>query len=407
MQTNMNAAAAVTICSVNYLAKAHALADSYRQYHPQHDFFLVVVDRRIELPHIAGYINVIWVEELQIPDFEQKAFEFDVIELNTNVKPRALSRLLADYRKVVYLDPDICLYSNLDVVYAALDDASVVATPHSLTPIHDGCKPDDVDFLRFGVFNLGFIGVSQSPEAFAFLAWWSDRCLEFGFYEPQSGLAVDQKWVNLAPALCPHFKVLRAPGLNIAFWNLHERQLSLADGHWVVNGSEPVYFIHFSSFDPRIAGLVAGKQTRFPVGSRPDFDNISAGYREALLRYMAIFSDTVPYSFARFDDGTYVTAALRRVYSSLRQERFATARPFQSRGPVFVFAAKHGLLERSRRPASPPSFRDATKFGFEQRVVLRLLKLLLRVIGPTRYFLFMRYLAHMSSIRNQRSAFDR
>ena len=38
--------AAVTICSINYIAKALVLFDSYISHHPDHDFYLVIVDRK-------------------------------------------------------------------------------------------------------------------------------------------------------------------------------------------------------------------------------------------------------------------------------------------------------------------------------------------------------------------------
>jgi hypothetical protein len=402
-----NTVAAVTICSINYLGKALTLADSYRKHHAGHDFYIVIVDRRGSIKHDFGDVKIIWVDELGVPDFERKAFEFDVIEFNTNVKPSALTHLLKLYNKVLYIDPDVFVYSYLEPVFSSLDSSSIVVTPHSITPINDRKKPDDVDFLRFGTFNLGFIALSQCSEAFLFLEWWSDRCLEYGFYEPQSGLAVDQKWVNLAPALCQNLKVLHDIGLNVSFWNLHERALSFSDECWLVNNKSPLYFIHFSSFDAGISGLVAKKQTRFPIGSRADFELAASVYRAKLIENINIFSESIPYGFDYFDDGTYITPALRRVYSSVKDIIFPSHNPFDGNGAVHKFAKRQGLLEKSNQASSRTSFHDVEKFGWQRKVILRCLKLILRLIGPARYFVLMRYLAHISSIRNQGEIFLR
>src|SRR3989338_9093383 len=96
--------AAVTICSVNYLTKAIVLFESYRQYHPEQQFYIVLVDRKvdgfsIDRPGLA----LIWAEDLPIDNFLQYAFAFDIIELNTNVKPTVLKLLLAKHDSVLYL----------------------------------------------------------------------------------------------------------------------------------------------------------------------------------------------------------------------------------------------------------------------------------------------------------------
>src|ERR1017187_7472506 len=41
---------------------------------------------------------------------------------------------------------------------------------------------------------------------------------------------VDQKWINLAPCFFENVKILKQPGCNMAFWNLHERHLSSEGG---------------------------------------------------------------------------------------------------------------------------------------------------------------------------------
>lgn len=397
-----NRRAAVTICSVNYIGKALVLFDSYRKFNPDHDFYLVLVDRRCEL-HIERHgLNVVWADDLPVDNFLQHAFEYDVIEFNTNVKPAALKVLLDDYDAVLYLDPDIKIYNPLDSVFEVLRNASVVVTPHSNTPVLDGCKPDDLDLLKFGAFNLGFVGVSSCEEGRAFLDWWSDRCLGYGFYEPQVGLAVDQKWVSLAPCYFPGLRVLHDFGLNVAFWNLHERVITKDGDEWVVNGMAPLRFIHFSSFSETAPAAIARKQTRFEVGSRPDFIQLAEEYAKELVAASAGIYARQRYGFDYFDDGTYITPALRRFYSALKKTRFSSqGNPFSNDGEVRRFAEKHGLLTKNNARSERHIFRDMGQYGFQIRVIYKLLRVALFVLGPERYFNLMRYLAHISSLRNQ------
>ncbi len=400
--------AAVTICSINYIGKALVLFDTFKEHHPGDDFYLVLVDRKTDIKIAKAGLNIIWVEDLPINNLLQHAFSYDVIEFNTNVKPAAMRLLLHSYKAVVYLDPDIKVYSSLTSVFEALVDASLVVTPHANTPILDGFKPDDLDLLKFGAFNLGFVGVSDCSEGLAFLDWWSDRCLEHGYYEPQLGLAVDQKWVGLAPCFFPNLRILHDEGLNVAFWNLHERKLSKSGETWLVNEKTLLKFIHFSSFGTSTPGLVAQKQTRFPVGSRPDFNMLAVEYVQNLQTNASDeFSDR-PYGFDYFDDGTYVTPTLRRFYGALKANEFEFEKnPFSAIGPVKQFAKRHGLLIKGNMKSKRHIFRDMGAYGLQIKMIEKILRVALFVLGPERYFNLMRYLAHISSLRNQVAMFGK
>lgn len=401
--------AALTICSTNYLAKALVLFDSYRQHHAGQHFYILIVDRKNpEFIAPSDDVEIIWVEDLPISNFNQVAFSFDVIEFNTNVKPTAMKLLLDKYDSVIYLDPDIEVFAPLTPVFDALETASLVLTPHCNTPILDGCKPDDLEFMKFGTFNLGFVAVAQCEEGFAFLKWWEARCLEHGFYEPQSGLAVDQKWVSLAPSYFSGLKILHDVGLNVAFWNLHERQLSFDGGRWLVNNTIPLKFIHFSSFDAANPQVVAQKQNRFAPGSRPDFERAATVYAEKLIAAGSNSYAKAKYSFDYFDDGTYISPALRRYYAALRATLFPNVdNPFDATEDVKSFAKKNGLLVRGNIPAKRHNFHDMGSYGLQVSIINELLKFCLYVVGPERYFNLMRYMAHISSLRNQAALFDK
>ena len=58
----------------------------------------------------------------------------------------------------------------------------------------------------------------------------------------------DQRWVDFAPSFFDHF-ILKDPTYNVAYWNLHERDLEWTDGRYLVNG-QPLTFFHFSGFVP-------------------------------------------------------------------------------------------------------------------------------------------------------------
>ncbi len=400
----------LTICSINYINKAIIFFDSFKKNNPACEVFLILADRKITHQKIEDLkklgIQILWVEDLGISNLLQKAFCFDIIEFNTNIKPRALQLLLETYEKVIYFDPDICVFNSVQAVLDELEPYAILLTPHYLLPIQDSQKPNDWELLKFGVFNLGFIAVKRHPSTTAFLQWWSSRCLELGFYEPQSGLAVDQKWISLAPGFFEGIKVSRNLGLNAAFWNLHERHLSFKDDSWWVNQTTPLIFMHFSSFDDQNSAVVARKQTRVADGSRPDFEAIAAPYRTAIQANQHLGFEAVPYGFSMFTDGQLISPTLRRLYAALLVEQpkmFTDDDPFQVNSDAYRFAVKHHLF--GKPAAGGKTFRELDNQSRVVRWALLGLKFLQRLLGANRYFDLMRFLAYISSIRVQGSVY--
>jgi hypothetical protein len=394
--------AAFTICARNYFAQALLLHKSFKAHHPDCDFHVVLVDRRDEA-FAARFpdVSITWAEDIGLPNFPAHALRFDVIELSTNVKAHCLLRLLERYKTAMYIDPDMYVLDPLAPVYDALQQSTIVVTPASTTPILDGHRPDDIEFLRVGVFNLGFIAVAGCDEGRRFLRWWSDRCLSDGFHETQSGVFVDQKWVNLAPCYFEGCRILKDPGINMAQWNLHERMLSVVDGRYVVNGSKPLRLFHFSSFDPHQPQSIAKRQARFPEGSRPDLARLLDDYAAELLAAGFDEFSAIEYGFDYFPSGEYVSPTLRRMYANQAYEFPLEEDPFQPTSALMRFARAKRLVGASIGKARRQTAGDMSRHGLQIRVLSYAFKLALWVLGPNRYFLLMRYLAHASSIRNQ------
>lgn len=394
--------AAFTICARNYFAQALLLHRSFKAWHPEADLHVVLVDRRDDA-FAARFpdVNITWVEDIGLPDFAAHALRFDVIELSTNIKAHCLSLLLESYETAMYIDPDMYVFERLTPVHDALAGGTMVVTPASTTPILDGHRPDDIEFLRVGVFNLGFIAVARCDEARRFLRWWSARCLSDGFHETQSGVFVDQKWVNLAPCYFDGCRILKDPGINMAQWNLHERVLSVVDGKYIVNGVTPLRLYHFSSFDPHRPQTIARRQSRFAEGTRPDLTALLDDYAAELLAAGFDEFSRLEYGFDYFPSGEYISPMLRRVYANAAYGFPPNEDPLQPTSALVRFARAKRLMGPSIRKAPRLTAGDLPRHGLQIKLISYAFKLALWVFGPNRYFLLMRYLAHASSIRNQ------
>lgn len=278
---------AFTICSNNYLAHAKTLGDSFLTHHPDAKFIIGLVDRyHPDFDYgFFGRFEVIPVETLNIPEFDALKAKFNVIELNTAVKPDYFDYIFNRYKpgKVLYIDPDILVESRFDEVLDILDTKNIIITPHLLTPIDDGKRPSDYHTLGGGVFNLGFIALSNYPAVKGFIAWWRDRVVKYGFADKSRGMFYDQLWINYVPCLYDNYFILKHPGYNVAHWNLHERHLS-HDGEsgFRVNDDYPLRFFHFSGCKFDKPEVICYYATRFTFESRPDVRGIFDDYRAIL-----------------------------------------------------------------------------------------------------------------------------
>lgn len=380
-----------TIVSPNYLAYARVLRDSLQVHAPQAQFHVLVVGRADAAARAAvaqAGLDAVFAEELGLPGFEQLAYQFDIVELNTALKPSFLKWLFArGFEPVVYLDPDICLYRPPAPVMEALEQAEIVLIPHSLAPVLDGLRPSDIDFLRTGAYNLGFIALRRGTQALALLDWWEERCLSHGFNDPGFGTFVDQKWLDLAPSYFDAVHILKHPGCNVAYWNLHERHLSEDASGPRVNGA-PLVFFHFSGVDANAPGLLSRHQNRHVPAPGSVLAALVRDYCAKLLASGHEEWSRLPYGFAALQDGTPVTPLMRR---ASRVRAMDARSPFDPASPLQRALKQAGLHPRTQARPAPVT---TLNFDPAQPSVVRvnfLIRLLARIIGTTRVEAMIRY----------------
>lgn len=402
--------AACTIVSPNYLRFARTLAASWVAQHPQQRFYvLIVADLQDPEPfRVDPAFTPVMLPSIDVPHLRAVAMKYDILELNTNVKPTFLRYLLdtEGLDAVIYLDPDIFVYSPLTPVFTALAaGATAVLTPHMTSPVFDGKSPSEQDLLYNGTYNLGFVAVANTPEGRRLLDWWEQRCLEAGFSEGRTGLFVDQKWMNLAPGLFERVVVSRDPGLNMAYWNLHDRTLApTAEGYVVegpVSAPVPLRFFHFSGVSPDEPEVLSRNTDRYTLDSRPDLRDLFHHYKATVLANADYSAEQLPYGFDRFSDGTAITRLARRLFAAQGASFAASADDPFAADSAFARFARAKRLVKGQATAGKSTWKEFNPHDRRVEAVHRLLRGALRLLGPHRYELLMRYLGHITVLRNQ------
>ncbi len=125
----------------------------------------------------------------------------------------------------------------------------------------------------------------------------------------------DQRWVDFVPSFFEHY-ILKDPGYNVAYWNLHGRELRAESDGYLVDGA-PLRFFHFSGFDPRRPWLLSkhqGERPRVLLSERPVLAAICDDYRLRLEAHGATANGKQPYGWGRLPSGLPLTPRMRRLY---------------------------------------------------------------------------------------------
>ncbi|MEO8673511.1 MAG: glycosyltransferase family 4 protein [Tahibacter sp.] len=308
-----------TIASRNYLGYALSLMQSVAAQHPASPRYLCLVDQDDDQSVRSPWFDVVSIAQLGLPHFDAFVFRYDIMELNTAVKPWMFAWLRRHQpkRALIYLDPDIVLVDRmraLEQAFAA--GAMLVLTPHLLAPVEDDDHPGELAILRSGTYNCGFVAMGAHAQADHMIRWWSDK-LEHGcVVDLAAGLFTDQKWMDLAPGLFDDVTILRDPGYNVAYWNLSQRRISLHEGHWYANGS-PLVFVHFSGVSLDFPAQFSRHQNRHTAASIGELRVLYDDYLRTLTANHQTEYARAPYAFGRFADSTPIAAAHRQVYRRL------------------------------------------------------------------------------------------
>lgn len=390
-----------TVCNISYFPKAIVLAKSLYKIEGV-KLIIYVADAKTSSLPLMEYYEIRWLLEEEIPQFKHLAFMYDVTEFCTCVKPYLTIKLLKDFQYVIYLDPDICVYSGFSDLYDKLVKWPILLTPHYVTPIDDPQTEYDIGLMRFGSFNLGFYAVNNSKESMNFLNWWSLRCFKLGFAESQFGLSVDQKWVSIAVCFFENIKILFDLGFNMAFWNIHERNLSVKNDIYLVNDQFILKFFHFSSFDVDNPKIVSTRPHFWNKNGRDDLTEICENYAK-LLHENDFGLSNHKYSFDYMSNGDYISPTLRRAYASVYNELNIEHDPFNSSGIIGNFARKNNLRESKNKTYKPLYELNLSSFSVQFKIANFMLRVLLKLTGPNLFANLSRLFVYLSSYRKNRS----
>lgn len=324
--------ACFTSFTFSYLSKARLLAWSLKRFHKDWHFVAVITDELPPgmdfLPDDEPFDEVIWGQELPIPNIDGWLFKHDVVEVCTAVKGPVLDLLVASgYDKVFYLDPDIAVFNSLTPVVELLDSYPIVLTPHQLQPDVEkfAIIDNEICSLKHGIYNLGFVAIQAKGEGARFARWWKERLVEHCYDDIPNGLFTDQRWCDHVPVFFDDVHILKDPGYNVASWNLSRRKPSVdLDGNLLVNGV-PLRFYHVTKFGP-----VGEAMTSRYAGPNSVVYEIWRWYRQKLSSFSSDLTPAGWWRFGVYDSGEPIEKDHRLLYRTRQDLQRAFPNPFST-----------------------------------------------------------------------------
>jgi glycosyltransferase involved in cell wall biosynthesis len=308
------------IATRNYIPYAKVTASTFATHHPEFQIFLLLVDGEPADAALFKEGNAVLLNDLGVPQAGFYAAKFTASELANSLKPVFLQYLAAFVDTVVYLDCDIGVFSRLTEMLDALSTHDLILVPHMLTPpprpeqfwVH----PTRADTFNAGLINAGSFAMNLS-RCEAFLQFWREANLAPGAFFEGAGFQTDQQYLNWALVNVSGVYVLRSTRYNVAYWNLHERDLRCvrtagSTPHYEVDGN-PLGFFHFSGYDINNRFCLSRHDGRHSVYNLPAVAEILGWYSDTVLGSDLAELLTEQYQFDRLANGYVPTKLVREI----------------------------------------------------------------------------------------------
>jgi hypothetical protein len=274
-----------TVVTTNYLPYAVSLLDSAKLYHPEFEYCICLADYlsndQIATNDLIKKYPILQLHELGTEEFDFITQNYNPMQL-ANCSKVLFARHFLNQKhidQVIFCDSDTYFFGKLPAT--TLDNDAIVISPHFTHPPNIDMKRQELEVLNAGLYNGGYFKLNKSAETDSYIDWLRERSVKECIYDFKRGFYGEQLWLNLVPLYFKNVFIETNAGINVAYWNLHERQISEKDGTFFVNETTPLCFFHYSGWDYNNP-IEISKWSLFTAEVRPDLKQILARYHTAL-----------------------------------------------------------------------------------------------------------------------------
>lgn len=158
-------------------------------------------------------------------DFEPDQLMEEIIASRPGFARRLL--FLGGYQQVLQIGADVIFYHDPAEIFDTYKEYDAAGAPHILSPItEDGRVPHNQQVHLTGHLNSDVTLWNNAPSTIKFLEWQRDELRKVNLFAPEKGYFFDQVYLSFAPYFINNFHIIKDQDHNIAYYNLHERDLS-------------------------------------------------------------------------------------------------------------------------------------------------------------------------------------
>lgn len=225
-----------TLINPNFKDYALVMIQSFLRYNEDYD---AVVFSFGEVQYRDKRIKVINLNK----DINSNRSGVNIVETIEMNRAYTHLKLLENYDLVVYSDSDILFFDKIKDDYP-----NMMFTPHVYK------YQNTTELARYmggGFINIGFYVLPNNENTKKWLSIWHELSLKRlqGVNMNVNGQRYWAQSIYQFLPWCDVKYILESDaGLNVAYWNLHERTISKREGKYFVNGMVPLICYHFSGY---------------------------------------------------------------------------------------------------------------------------------------------------------------
>lgn len=229
-------------------------------------------------------IDYVLVTEGEIWEDKYSTRYDDVAQLLYANRPKQVLKLFEQgYETVIFVGADI--YFTGHFIPSDYKQYDALFVPHTIKPLpNDGHAPSNLGMLRTGNLNSDFTIWNKTEAVIEFLEWQAEQ---MELYECVAkldmGLFFDQGWLQAAISFLPNICIIQSTAYNVAYYNLHCRELKKAGVKWFVDGKSMAFF-QFSGYKPDEAPYNLSK-----YNTRPQIQ--TAAVAQLMQEFLSIYKE--------------------------------------------------------------------------------------------------------------------